>query len=577
MNRSLNKLCGVLLLLVAVLIGCDTQPTAAKKRPKVNLSDVMGADQDDLNQGLEHIFRVNDSTPAQVERLGLYHLNQWMLKSEKEPFDWKREPLLSKMPASLAKIQQLEELERIRFTAADFQFLQGRVLSRELTNWATQRAVEEPLASWMKSQSTTLNDEQLKQLSQAWLLFDWVIRNIQLDSIPKREDDAKEGLEILAQQGEDGPGYRHYVRETLFYSHGDALERLRVFIDLCREVGIDVVVIGTHAEKTPFQPWVAGVFIGEQMYLFDCEMGLPIPAANDSGIATLAEITADPALLRQLDLDEKRPYRISNEDLKTLEARLSVAPEELSLRMAKLQAKLVGDRRLQISYQPAETLERLKKFQQLSPVVSFWNVPFLSCLYSDFGRGIRRRKDAEFEIKLVTEMAMVSPGSDPAYARQMHLQGIFEQRDLHPGAVVLYMKTRPSEYTMDEMRLSSKGREKMGLETMLSKNDMIRKKQLELALIGAERMRENVSYWMGLIQYERDDYANAVDWFKERSLAIAPNNFWTRSLRYNLARSYERLGEHAEAIKLYRLDSSAQRHGNMIRARRLQAALDNAK
>ena len=47
---------------------------------------------------------------------------------------------------------------------------------------------------------------------------------------------------------------------------------------------------------------------------------------------------------------------------------------------------------------------------------------------------------------------------------------------------------------------------------------------------------------------------------------------WKPSARYNLARSYEQLGEFDKAIEVYRDDDSPQRAGNLLRARWLAAA-----
>ena len=54
-----------------------------------------------------------------------------------------------------------------------------------------------------------------------------------------------------------------------------------------------------------------------------------------------------------------------------------------------------------------------------------------------------------------------------------------------------------------------------------------------------------------------------------RTLQANPNGPWTGGARYNLARTYEVLGDHANARAYYEQDKSPQRHGNLLRARRL--------
>jgi tetratricopeptide (TPR) repeat protein len=155
----------------------------------------------------------------------------------------------------------------------------------------------------------------------------------------------------------------------------------------------------------------------------------------------------------------------------------------------------------------------------------------------------------------------------------MHFQGIFKQQDVLQGAIFIYMAHRPSEFALDEFRVSKKFRESIGLEQQLPKNPEQRQKMIEFQVSKAKRLREDSSFWLGILQYEQVDYKTAVDWFKTHSLDISPDNFWTRAARYNLARSYEQLKQFEEAAKLYRIDASPQRHGNLIRARRLQSSM----
>lgn len=392
MNRSCRWILATCFLAACALPGCDDGPVAIRTE-RTNVQDVVNADQDDLNQGLDQLFRMYEPDPFATEKLGLYHLNQWLLREAKQGHDWQADPLLTKIPAGLAKIQSVEELPRVRFTDSDFQFLQGRILQRDLTRWVTKRPVEEPLASWFKQQS--LPEDQLAQLTTAFQLFDWVIRNIQIDPLPAMSTPG-ERWENFAQRGDDGPGYRRYSYETMLVGHGDAYERLNLFVQLCRQAAIEAVVIGVNNNKEPFQPWAAGVLIGDQIYLFDLEIGLPLPAEHEAGIVTLNAITKDPQLLRQLDLDEKRPYRIKNADLESLEAQLVAMPEELSLRMALLQPTLKAEQHVRVKYEPSQIVARLKKHSQLSPIVKLWETPFLTSLYCEFGRNIRLNKDVEF-------------------------------------------------------------------------------------------------------------------------------------------------------------------------------------
>ncbi len=87
-----------------------------------------------------------------------------------------------------------------------------------------------------------------------------------------------------------------------------------------------------------------------------------------------------------------------------------------------------------------------------------------------------------------------------------------------------------------------------------------------------QEAKQCASYWLGLIAFERGNYAAAVDYLQTRTLEAAPEGLWTAGARYNLARSLEALGRTDEAIRYYKADLSAQRQGNLLRAQRLESA-----
>jgi hypothetical protein len=79
-----------------------------------------------------------------------------------------------------------------------------------------------------------------------------------------------------------------------------------------------------------------------------------------------------------------------------------------------------------------------------------------------------------------------------------------------------------------------------------------------------------------LIAFEEKSYTVAADYFARRTLEIFPGGPWTNGAHYNLARTYELSDKVDQAIEIYQADSSPQKHGNRIRARRLKAQLTQA-
>ena len=57
------------------------------------------------------------------------------------------------------------------------------------------------------------------------------------------------------------------------------------------------------------------------------------------------------------------------------------------------------------------------------------------------------------------------------------------------------------------------------------------------------------------------------------TLQAAPDGPWAATAQYNLGRAYEANGQLQKAIEMYEDDDSPQRHGNLLRARRLKRQL----
>lgn len=82
--------------------------------------------------------------------------------------------------------------------------------------------------------------------------------------------------------------------------------------------------------------------------------------------------------------------------------------------------------------------------------------------------------------------------------------------------------------------------------------------------------KQHAGYWMGLLHQQQENHEIAINWLKNRSLEKSPDGPWANGARYNLARCHEALGHIDQALKLYRIDESPQRHGNLLRALHLE-------
>ena len=242
-NRGTQHFASVALLGLALVLGCDGSGSrtsgarappapAAPKRPSAiatnsspspsticNRIEECGTGDEMFMEILQRLERLGEQDPATWDpktdslamtwpqpdmlRQVVNRLNQW-LASQAPPADWQLDPLVAQLPPSLRKLPPLEDAAAWEFSSYDGFMLEEAVWLSNLSDWARGK---------------TLDD-----LDRARKLFDWTVRNIQLDQ------DAVERTRLLP-------------REVLLLGHGSAMERAWVFILLARQQGLDAAVL----------------------------------------------------------------------------------------------------------------------------------------------------------------------------------------------------------------------------------------------------------------------------------------------------------------------------------------------
>ena len=134
-------------------------------------------------------------------------LNQWT--HSQTPPAWKLDPMIASLPKPLASLPQVKDLGAMQFSRFDGHFLQGSVWLRDIAQ---------------KTRGAMIDD-----LERAKSLFDWTVRNIQLE--PDRE-----GRIPL------------FPWETLLYGHGTASERAWVYVLLLRQLDIDAALLAMERD-----------------------------------------------------------------------------------------------------------------------------------------------------------------------------------------------------------------------------------------------------------------------------------------------------------------------------------------
>jgi tetratricopeptide (TPR) repeat protein len=496
---------------LAILAFAGCQDTNSSPRTAHVTSATSRAQMNDQN--LQYAFDVLRGTEEfqTAESLGtvVARLNQW--SQQKQPLaDWQPEPILETLPEDLRSLPAVRSLGDLSFPPTDGPDLQQTV--------------------WLSAIAERARGQESQPLAIAQALFDWVIRNEQIER-------------------EAHMPVPHMGREILILGRCTATDRAWIFSLLARQQGLDVVELAISDQGPNGEPrnWLPALLLDGELYLFDTRLGLPIAGSDGKPVATLKDVMADEKLLRSMDLDDQRVYPITALDLQQVVALVEASPMYISHRMRLVESELPGKETLVLTAHPSALAERLKASPGITAVQA-WRHPYERMKS-------QMQIDRETQVKAANEFAAFQTPSTVLWqARVLHLLGTFEG---DKGANALYQSVRPSEADIKSYR--DKAPEK-------------NRPRVEFDVAHMQEAKQAASYWLGLIAFERGNYAAAVDYLQTRTLDAAPEGPWTAGARYNLARSLEALGRTDEAIRFYRADLSAQRQGNILRAQHLEAA-----
>jgi hypothetical protein len=555
-------------LAAAGLLGCSTEATIT---PTAKSQTDQLAFRDDLTLALDGLRKMAQAPDEQSSQRTVFYFNQWLATAKPAKGEWKPDRMLENLPLALRRTPGLEHLDRLEFGLFDLRHLQANLWANDIAQRARKTQVSPELAQWLKQVEQKVGVTEAEQLAAAERMFDWTVRNIQLDPLPPPPKGpvataGGTGDPVApAALGELGPGYRHLPLEILVQGRGDALERARVFILLCRQLNIDAVMLGLMEEQSPApRGWLPAVLLQGELYLFETSLGLPIPGPEGKGIATLAQVIADPQLLRRLDV-EGATYPVAEEDLKVT-GLIDADPDALSRRMQLLQAALPSGQHLILTTRPSVLEPKLRQCKGIGPV-SLWRVPFEAVLYQ-YGRLQVASQNEAASRALQLELSMFDPNYALYKGRNLHLQGRFEKQDQEPGARALYLSSRPPEQDMVALETSEVVRKAQGLQQSLPADPQQQKEAIDFITTTARTRKHHATYWLGLTYQEAGNHPAAIEWLAERTMEAYPPSPWIPGARYNLARCYEDLGQWEAARKWLESDKeSPQRHGNLLRAK----------
>ncbi|HEX5444075.1 MAG TPA: tetratricopeptide repeat protein [Pirellulales bacterium] len=550
--------------IVVMISGCGSRPTPARQTASIARSrdsrqdaeifayvagilngldqfDTAVAERDDMSKLNAAARRLIESgVPPSLTS----QLNQWA-SSQPAVAGWRREPMLVSLPDELRQLPQLKQLKTRKFSTEDGFSLREAVWLRDISQMAGGR---------------TQDDVEL-----AAKLFDWVVRNIQLDADPSTSDDGEAASAALPT----------LPWQTLLLGHGMAIDRAWLFTLLARQQGMDVVILDRadldRAEAPAGAPplGLSALLSNGELYLFDTALGLPIPGPGGKGVATLAQAVNDETVLRQLDLDSDQPYRLKDSDLAEVAALIEASPMYLCERMALVEQQLSSEQKVVLSADASGVARRVSQCAHVA-TARLWTLPLERADAIRRGaRKVTRRLVVELEPFAIPyfEASQKRAGYTPALwrGRTLHLFGKCTGAE---SASRFYQIARPADAEFDRW-MAGRFEE---VEQLMQVNPDEHRRQKEAAERFVECARiakQDASYWLGLIAFQREDYPTAIDYLGKRTLEASPDGPWTSGAWYNLGRSYEALGQIDEAVGAYRQGESVQRIGNLLRAKRL--------
>ncbi len=444
-------------------------------------------------------------------------LNQWLRQSKlagSKASDGASEapPILGTLPESLTANAELapylKDSDRSSgyFRNDEVRQVQGAIWRRDVARWARG----------------TDNDT----VAVAGSLFDWTVRNVQ-----------------LIDPSEAPP---RFPWEIMLHGRAAAAGRAWVFAGLCEQQNLTaaIVVVPTEGDG---QRTLVGVLDGDALRLFDPEIGLPIPGNGQDAVASLAELQADNDLLRAFDLPDEA-YPLTSERMKEAEVFLIASPFSLARRAAALSGQLTAGNAVVLSADPAAITERLRKSPAVDEV-SIWPLPYQTLLDKlTVKRSLRNRAVREF-LPFAWRPQLWR-------GRTQHFRGQVatpEERAATTAETANDHRDARRYYTSRGVRPSI--------------NQLAKQPPEKKAIYSAAKVTATLN--LALLMYDDGSYEVAKDWFENNTFETEAAAEHRPAVRYNLARTFEKLGETDKAIELLESIEGPSAYGAKLLAKRL--------
>ena len=564
---------------------------------------------DDLSRTMDFVFSERQFDQTEFNNTVSLGLNRWANYSS-DQFDnskWKKDDTLTELLTPYQDLPAVSRMADSTFLADDAQFLQSaawldQIKTRvqedpHLGQYELYRLMADryepgedekaPVDAVIAKLNPDLSAEDAKKLSLAIQLFDWVTRNIQLDETPTYTEEEIEEQQLadgdsLPAKGLVSPGAKRAAWQMLMFARGDYVEKAKLYMQLCHQAELPAVMFGTGDDATP---WAVGVLIGKDWFLFDTRLGLPIPGADNSSVATLADVKSDASILSKLDLGVKESladdtkYWVTESDIEKLTGLVYWNPQSASNRISVLQNGLVGDQRMTLVARADELMAKLPEIENVE--YKPWDISLETARYRKvLGESLPKAvADDGLAEKLswhFTEEGYIMLFPNYRTGRTRFLMGIFEReresraRDsMESFALLMYddatIAGLDSDQTLQRMIGIRKGANSG--QTPAEFENEIRSRQIQMRLV-----RRDSGLFLCQAHFDNGSMATTANWIP-KLLEKQDVDRWLGGLNYLGSRAMEARHQYDEAIEYLKAEGP-QQHGNLIRARLLKEQIE---
>jgi hypothetical protein len=504
---------------------------------------------------------------AIVEEIRL-NLDSWQERLPEADLatDWTRPESIQTLSAEIRRFPFVDRLSTIEFSDRECQYLFTARLMRQMSDWILAQPYRDELFSdWVTETKQTLSESDALRLDQTVKLFDWSVRNIML------LEDAKSIETLIPNPAfplkDDAIGYTQSVWITAGVGRGDALQRMRVFAHLARENSITVGWVSIDKNGSRGLA-LLGVPIGEEVYLFEPRMGLPLPGPGGVGIATLRQTRDDESILRRAKLPGRFDYCMESADLETAELLVDIEPLSVSKSMQVLEAKLTGDFRMNIYNDPATSIAQFEAATDDIPI-KLWETPWLG---NQFQIELKDRMKLvkQFTANYMRRVGLYMDETPASRARLMHLRGEFEIGDGLDNAFQQYLSLRIEDEKLKSLPFDKTVQEELNLERKLGEQQEAYFARLALFADMYRDSKFDAAIFLAMLRFDLGNFEASSNWADKRVLQRDGTERWHPACWYILGRDMEQLERYDEAIDWYKQQPSGQEPGNRIRIRLIE-------